>query len=174
MRATNRRGATLVMAALALSGCMFTADECDFKPINSMPGAAGALPLAAITPPIPGAVGGPAVGACGAWVRFNDWQYTDTASSRAWHGELAIADEDLEAIGQASGATDVAGPYADATVYTISGVDRAEAIAMRLAGEGQPVAVLLARSEVPAGLCDYFAGPPPPDATECLADEGGG
>ena len=143
MSALPRPCLAFLLVAAPLVACIPGMGDCDMKPL-------GALPLAAIGPADPPAVGPPGT-SCASTVEFDGRHYSRSGDADSWTVQL----DDLEAIGVASAANEPA--WNDTTVFAISGVDTRDAIAMHY-GSGVTIAVLLA-GDLPASMCPYVSAP---------------
>ena len=132
-----------LFAAAALVACIPGMGDCEMRPL-------GALPLAAIGPPGPPAIGPPAT-SCASTVEFDGRHYSRSGDADSWTMRI----DDLEPIGVASAANEPV--WEDTTVFAISGVDPEDAIAMHY-GSGVTIAVLLA-GDLPASICPYVIAP---------------
>ena len=143
MRRRARVAAATVLMLGPLVACIPGVGDCDMKPL-------AVLPIAAIGPGVPGVTGGDAT-SCASVVEFDGVSYYTTGGDGTWNIDM----DDLDPIGLASAANDPA--WNDATVFEISGVGPAEAVAM-LYGPRATTSVLLT-GELPASLCPYLAAP---------------
>jgi hypothetical protein len=108
------------------------------------------LPIAAIGPAVPGTTSRDAA-SCASVVEFNGVSYYATGGDGTWTIDM----DDLKPIGLASAGNDPA--WNDATVFEISGVGPADAVAM-LYGPRAAISVLLT-GDLPESLCPYLAAP---------------
>ncbi len=142
----RRRAHAAVGAVLALGtlvACIPGLGDCDMKPL-------AILPIAAIGPAIPGVSGRDAT-SCASVVEFDGVSYYRTGGDDTWN----IGRDDLEPIGVATAANEPV--WNDATVFEISGVGPADAVAM-LYGPRATISVLLT-DELPERLCPYLTAP---------------
>lgn len=143
MRRRGQGAAGAVLALGSLVACIPGLGDCDMKPL-------AVLPIAAIGPAVPVPTGGDAT-SCASVVEFDGVSYYATGGDGTWNIDM----EDLEPIGVASAANEPA--WHDATVFEISGVRPADAVAM-LYGPRARISVLLT-GDLPENLCPYLAAP---------------
>ena len=143
MRRRGQGAAGAVLALGSLVACIPGLGDCDMKPL-------AALPIAVIGPAVDGPTGWDAT-SCASMVEFDGVSYYATGGDDTWNIETA----DLEAIGVASAANEPA--WHDSTVFEISGVEPADAVAM-LYGPQSRISVLLT-ADLPESLCPYLAAP---------------
>ncbi|MBA2634938.1 MAG: hypothetical protein H0U86_18395 [Chloroflexi bacterium] len=134
-------GSVVVLGALV--ACIPGLGACDMKPLI-------VLPLAAVGPVGP-RVTDPDAASCASIVEFDGRSYFASGGEGTWTVDM----DDLDPIGLASSANDPA--WTDATVFTISGVEPADAIAMRY-GTRATISVLLT-GDLPESVCAYLAAP---------------
>jgi hypothetical protein len=137
--------ASAIACAAMLTGCyLWTADVCAPQPF--------AQARLAVARPSAVPLRAPAAGSCYPLVVFDNARYGDTrGGAAAWN----LTDDDLTAVGSATGASAVTPRLTDATTFAVAGVDPQEAIAVH-EWDGRILIFVNEAASFPAGLCRFL------------------